>query len=182
MSATGDTTDSTLAAYALGRRLTANQVRRGQLAVKYDTAGTGRYELGAAGAIGPRFTKGPVTGALAMGGSMTVSYREDAVDVRSLTPGAILSAEYLVFPWLTLRGGASWAVEASMGEDEVDGYWQYSSTNAPEPSFGVGITKDRFGLDAALNPGWLAGGPFLLSGASSPMFVMVNLQFALTPA
>ncbi len=46
-------------------------------------------------------------------------------------------------------------------------------------SFGVGWQRDRFTVDAVLDPTWLGSGPFLLTGTSSEMLGLLSFTMAL---
>ena len=100
---------------------------------------------------------------------ISADYRQDTDEIVGTDlsdwsiPTLFLAAEFDVYSWLTLRGGARKTFD-NLTDDAAD-----VDANFSEFTFGLGagFHFDHFDLDVSLNPDWVFTGGYLLSGEST---------------
>jgi len=192
--------------HARGRKLQDKKLMAWNAGLGYDTP-TEALQLRGGLQMGPRFGGEGLEAALALGPGLVVTSggsgagaadaggageaaaaAEDAAgggggsDATSLqidVPVINLAAEYEVKPWLLLRGSAfaGWTLNAGdVGELTKTDAW----STAAGGMVGMGFRKgDKAQFDLSINPGWVVAGPFLLSGAATPMLATVSGRIAI---
>lgn len=136
--------------------------------------------IGGGAQFGPRWSNDRARAAIAIGPALNVVSADgaDALPLRLDIPIANVAAEYDIKEWLLLRGSttAGWAVEAADTAKFTD---TESWSSQVGGMVGLGFKRDAAQFDMSVNPGWLIGGPALLSGAAAPMFATISGRVAL---
>lgn len=162
---------------ARGRNLQENKLMAWNAGLLYDTDSEA---VGISGglALGPRWVNDKVRAAIAVGPALQLVSVDDSLPLTLNIPVANVAAEYNIKEWLLLRGSttAGWSVSAGDSAEFTDTETWSSQVGG---MVGLGFKRDTAQFDMAVNPGWLVGGPFLLSGAAAPMFATVSGRIAL---
>lgn len=136
--------------------------------------------IGGGAQFGPRWQTDRARAAIAVGPALNVVSADgaDALPIHLDIPIANVAAEYDIKEWLLLRGSttAGWAVDATDSAKFTD---TESWSSQIGGMVGLGFKRDTAQFDMAINPGWLIGGPALLSGASAPMFATISGRVAI---
>ena len=136
--------------------------------------------IGGGAQFGPRWATDRARAAIAIGPALNVVSTDgaDALPLHLDIPIANVAAEYDLKEWLLLRGSttAGWAVDAADSAKFTD---TESWSSQIGGMVGLGFKRDTAQFDMSVNPGWLIGGPALLSGATAPMFATISGRVAI---
>lgn len=135
-----------------------------------------KLALGGGAQFGPRWTSGDLSLALTGGPalSLTVLAGASTQQVELVAPLSTIAFEY--------RLGGSWAARGSATAELVattdTGAFIDAMVWAPAIGgmLGVGYRGGPVVIDVAVNPDWVVGGPYLLSGTSRPMFAVLSAR------